>query len=567
MGLSGALQIGRSGLLASQTGIEVTGNNLSNIATPGYHRQSVTQVPTQSQEIQRGIFLGQGVQVQQVVRHVNEALENRIRNGISDQSFSQAQQTLLSQIEAAQNELSDIDLTTKLGEFFNAFSELANTPEDNAVRTVVVQQGRALGDFIRQLKTEITDQRIQLDNSIDSAALAADDLLSQIGAVNLQIVKAESGAGGANGLRDQRDALLTELSQYLDISVAEQPSGSVDIFVGSLPVLLNNTNRGIELRKETVNGDLQIDVIIRDDGSVLQATSGEIAGLVNGREDTLNNAINVLDQFAGQLIFQLNRIHSQGQSLSGFDQVTAASQVADTTVSLNDPATDLDFVPEHGSFQLHIKEQSTGQRETSTVSIDLDGISPAGDTTLASLAASINAVPSVTAAITLDGRLQITAANGHELSFSDDTSGVLAALGINTFFTGNNASDIQLNSVVEQDPGKLAAALGHITGDNQTALAITGLREQGISELSNFSLTEFWQRHVQDYAVRNGQAQQKLEADTIVRANLEAQQQAVSGVNADEEAINLLVFQRAYQGSARFISVVDELLQTLLSLL
>ena len=567
MGLTSSLQIGRSGLLASQTGIEVTGNNLSNLTTAGYHRQSTTLAPSRSHEVQNGIFLGQGVQVQQIVRHVDNALEGRIRNGIADQSFSLTSQTLLSQIESVQNELSDIDLSTQLGEFFNAFSELANTPEDNAVRTVVIQQGETLASFIRNLKVDLTDQRTQLDESIDASAAAVDDLLSRIAAINLEIVKSEKGAGGAHGLRDQRDALLSELSSFMDISVNEQSSGSVDVFVGSLPIVLENENRGVELRKKTVNNKLQIDVIIKADGSVLSPTSGKLAALVQGREKDLNNAIDVLDQFAGELIFQVNRIHSQGQAIRGATSVTGDYRATDPTLALNDPAAGLAFTPTHGSFQINVTQRSTGQRNTSVINVDLDGINPATDTSLNSLAAAINAVPDINASVTPDGRLQISGiTSDFEISYNDDTSGALAALGINTFFSGTNAKDITLNSTVATDPGNITAALGHVPGDNRSALAMVALRSQGIASLNNFSLTEYWNRHVQDYATRNAQADQQLQADTVVRQNLEAQQQAVSGVNADEEAINLLIFQRAYQGSARFISVVDELLQTLLSL-
>ena len=568
MGLTSSLQIGRSGLLASQTGIEVTGNNLSNVTTRGYHRQSATLAATRSHEIQRGIFLGQGVEIQQIVRHVNEALEGRIRNGIADQSFSLAEQGLLEQIEAIQNELSDIDLTTYLNEFFNAWSELANTPEDNAVRTVVVQQGQSLAAFIQTLRGDLTDQRTQLDNAIDNAAIATDDLLTRIAAINIEISKAESGSGGAHGLRDQRDALLTELSGFLEISTVEQSTGAVDVFVGSLPIILNNVNRGIALEKESVNGKLEIDVIIEADGSSLNPTSGQLAALFLGRDQHLGNAIDVLDQFASQLIFEVNKIHSQGQAVNPTSSITGTVRAEDPTALLNDPASGLDFVPTHGSFQLHLTQGSTGQRNTSTINIDLDGINAASDTTLNSLAAAINSVANVNAIVTPDGRLQISGStNDFQISFSDDSSGVLAAVGINTFFSGSDATDIQLNAVVQSDPGKITTAQEHVLGDNRSALAMADLREQGVASLNGFSLSEFWNRHIQDYAVRTAQAQQKLDADTIVRENLEAQQQSLSGVNTDEEAINLLVFQRAYQGSARFLSVVDELLQTLLALL
>src|SRR4051812_43866020 len=132
MSLGGALQIGRSGLLASQAAIEVAGQNLANVATKGYHKQTARLAPAGEQELRRGIFLGRGVQVQEILRQVNEGLEGRLRGGIADESSAQVQQDVLSRIEALQNELSDTDLSSQLSTFFNNWSELANTPNDNS---------------------------------------------------------------------------------------------------------------------------------------------------------------------------------------------------------------------------------------------------------------------------------------------------------------------------------------------------------------------------------------------------------------------------------------------------
>jgi flagellar hook-associated protein 1 FlgK len=242
--------------------------------------------------------------------------------------------------------------------------------------------------------------------------------------------------------------------------------------------------------------------------------------------------------------------------------------VADVTAALNAEEAELDFEPGHGSFSIHVTQQSTGQRVTESISVDLDGIDAGNDTTLTSLAAAIDAVENVSASVTSDGRLRITAdGNDFKVSFSDDSSGVLASLGINTFFVGRRATDIEVNEVVAARPTLIAAGQGHVLGDNRNALALVGLRSESLDELSGFSLTEYWGRHVEDFAIRLSQAKQSVEADTVVRENLQAQQQSISGVNPDEETINLIQYQRAYQASARFLSVVDEMMQTLLALL
>ncbi len=570
MGLGGALQIGRTGLLASQTALQVVGQNLANVATDGYHRQKITLAPQRSQEIGPGLFLGRGVMIQSITRVIDEALEARLRGSISDQSASEVRQQLLGRIEAIENEFTGTDLSTSLGEFFNAFSQLSNNPQDVSLRTLLVEQASSLAGFIRDLDSELGNVQLQTVSQIDQSVAAANDLMTRIAELDRQIAVASKGSGGAPGLRDQRDQLLSELSKFLDISTVEQSSGSVDVFIGSLPIILNNRSRGIELLNETVNGQTVTKVVISADKSPLDISSGELGALIQFKEQDIQDAIGAMDTLAEQLINQVNRLHSQGQGIDLLDAVTGATTIPDATVALNDPSADLAVVPSHGSFQLHIVQKSTGRVITTTVNIDLDGINPAGDTTLTSLAADIDAAANVSATVTSDGRLQITAdSNDFQISFSDDSSGVLAALGVNTFFTGRDAFDIDVNGLLVASPHLIAAAAssadGQNPGDNTNALAISALRDQGLTPLNGLSLTQFWNRHVEDFAVRQAQARENFKADSVIREGLTNQRQSISGVNADEEAIDLIQYQRAFQASARFLTVIDEMFQTLIA--
>ncbi len=570
MGLAGSLQIGRTGLLASQAALQVVGQNLANLSTDGYHRQKITLAPERSQEIGPGLFVGRGVTIQSITRVIDEALEARLRGSISDQSASEVRQQLLGRIEAIENEFSGADLSTALGEFFNAFSQLANNPQDVSLRTLLIEQATSLTGFISDLDTGLGNVQLQTISQIDQTVAAVNDLMSRIASLNTQIAVQSSGAGGAPGLRDQRDQLLSELSKFLDISIVEQPSGSADVYVGSLPIILNSSSRGVELIKESVNGQTVTKVVISADKSPLDISSGELGALIKFKENDIQNAIDAIDTLAAQLIFQVNHLHSQGQGLDLLDGVTGAQAVADATVALNDSATDLTIFPTHGSFQIHVVQKSTGQVITTTINVDLDGINPAGDTTLTTLAADLDAAANISATVTPDGRLQITPGSGDfAISFSDDTSGALAVLGINTFFTGKNAFDINVNSLVASSPRLIAAATssaaGQNPGDNTNALTIAGLRDQALTVLNGLSLTQHWNRHVEDFAVRQAQARNQFRADTIIREGLTSQQQSISGVNVDEEAIDLIQFQRAFQASARFLTVIDEMFQTLLA--
>ena len=566
MSLSSALQIGRSGILASQAALEVAGNNLANIGTPGYHRQTIALTPSQGDELSRGLTLGQGVSVESITRNISEALEARIRSSISQGSSTQTQVEMLTQLEALENEFTEVDLSSNLSEFFDAWSELANTPDDPSKRTLVVQQGEKLTSFVQDLRSNIVGLRSQVDEQLSAAVDSANIVLNKLAVVYLEIARTEGGLGGANSLRDERDRLLANLSKYIDISTVEQKDGIVDVFVGSIPLILNGTNRGIELKSAANGDDFDLSIVLGSDGSPLLASAGRIQGLLDARDKHVNGAIDELDEFSNALIYQVNVLHTQGQGTQGFASVTGTQQFVDANVLLNSQDANLPFDIQHGSFAVTLTQTQTGQKKTSTIDIDLDGIGT--DSTLTDVLTQLNSVANLTASLTPNGRLLIeTSGDQYEVTFSEDSTGFLATAGINTFFTGSSSADISINSVLLNDTNMLAVAQNHVDGDNSNALAIAAMRTDPIGDLGGISITELWNRHVEAFAGRVGQAEGEYEADQIISANLDAQQQAISGVNADEEAINLISFQQAYAGSARFLSVVDEMMQTLLQLL
>jgi flagellar hook-associated protein 1 FlgK len=400
--------------------------------------------------------------------------------------------------------------------------------------------------------------REEVDRTLDAAIGRVDELLDEITLINRQIAETEAGVGQENALRDRRDVLVDELAQFMEISVVEQPNGAVDVLVGSIPVVLGGQSRGIELRTEPVGDSVEVSVRVAADGTTLTIESGRIGGLLRQREQTVEAATEDLDTFAAELIFQVNRVHAQGQGQKGFSTVTGTEPIGDATVNLN---AGLNNRLEAGSFFIHVTHAGSGVRTAHQIDVDGDAMS------LNDLIAQINgAVPNVTASAGLGNRLQLDSAAGYEISFSDDARGALAALGLNTFFTGSGAGDIDVNQALVDDPGRLAAGGGHVAGSNATALAIANLQDEKLDALGGASLREHWQNSVNSMAVRTNAARGAADSSRLVRESLSAQVQAVSGVSLDEEAISLLTFQRQFQAAARFISVIDETLQTLLSI-
>lgn len=578
MGLSSAIQIGRTALNASQLGIQTASNNLANASTPGYNRRVIDLRSIAGGASTADRQIGLGVEIGRITRQVDEALLSRLNIAVGHEAADQQRLSVLSQIEFTLNELTDQDLSSELSSFLGSWSELANGTDSAAL---VIEQGDRLAGYVRRTREDLVDQRNGLDNQLDAQIRQADDLLSRIAQLNQAIVGSEVDAGEAGVLRDSRDQLVRELSQYLDITAISRETGAVDVLVGSTPLVQGGISRGVDIRKETRGSSIEISVSVRQDGERLGVDSGSIGALLTGRDQSINRTIENLDELASALVYEINKLHSTGVNASGLTRIasTRALGVDDVDRALNgaDNVTlrDLPFRAVNGGFDIIVTDPATGARQTTRIDVDLDGIDDLGqpgtadDTSLRDLATAIDSVNGVSASVGADGLLRIEAGPGSEFSFADDTSGVLAVLGVNAYFTGTDARDFAVDPRLGKQPSLLTRGRYNESGtfvENGTSLAIADLQNRTFADLGGRSVGGFWRDSVQRIGTETAAAAQALRTSQTVREGLDSQRLAFSGVNEDEEAINLLSFQRQFQGAARVISTADELLQELLAL-
>ena len=565
MSLSAAINIGKSALATHQAVIQVTGNNIANAGSADFTRQVASTSPSKDRQIGPGLFVGTGVNLDGIRRQIDEALESRLRGSISDTGSASVAEQWLGRVEAVFNELGDDDLSTRLSKFFASWSTLANKPQDMGLRQVVLQEGNSVATWLNDMRRQLGNLQTDADARLAALANDADTIAARVAALNGQIVAAESGSGSqANGLRDQRDAALKQLSELIDVRTVPQDDGVINVYLGSDPLILGADSRGLDLKQFAVDGVMTAHVVIRDTGGEAVIHSGQLGGLIAARSK-LDGVVTQIDDQARNLIFELNKLHASGQGLEGFSSVTATNSAARTDVALNDPATGLAFAPTNGSFVVHVRQKATGLVTSTLVQVDLDG--QGADTTLASLRADLAGVTGVTASIT-GGRLTVGAAgDAVEVSFSQDSSGMLSALGVNTFYTGRDARDIAVNAALQGRPALLAAARNGEKGDNQTARAIAALEGQPLSGLAGRSIKDSYQSMVTDVGVATNIAKTEAEAAGVVQETLSAQREALSGVSLDEEAVNLMRTQRAFQGAARLVAAVDEMMRTILGMI
>ncbi len=659
----GNLHIGISGLQAAQKAIDTIGNNIANAATPGYHRQRLNLNPAYS-AISGVNVLGGGVESGSITRKIDNLLEKEILR--QNSSYSQINQELstLQIVESAFGELSGGGgLNEALDNFFNALSDLSNNTSEiiwqqqtvTSAQTMA-SQFRTLGDFLSDLDRQIV---LEAENLIEHA----NALINKIAILNDDIEKLELRGTGADNLQDERDQLITELSDIIGVDTLERDSGVVDVTAGGIAVVIATIPTEIEVGT-TSDGSLGISI----KGDLNYSTSisgGKLGGIINLKNSLLGDVSDDLDTMALQLVRNMNEYHVQGiGSYGSFSRLDGWTMTTEVLSEMDPPITS-------GEIFIRVTDTSTGV--VSRGSIDLSTITPADagiGLTISDVAAELDSItginswyntdglhiersasnyefdflpavlPSATASsissgnppsIELSGSytgssndtLTFTAtgngsvgngtlnlavtdgsgqlvttlsvgdgyAIGEELDlgngvkvklgegdflagdefecdvFADtDMPGLLAATGMNCFFSGTGASDIGVCSDLVSDPMRVATSLEAGGVDNFNVEKFMSIADESISELGNTTIQTFYQKLVTDIGQEMSLRDvQKQNLEGIIQ-NLSNQRDEVSGVDINEEAAQLLVFEQMFNSMAKFLATIRETMDYLLTI-
>ncbi|MEG6504234.1 flagellar hook-associated protein FlgK [Nitratidesulfovibrio sp. 1201_IL3209] len=324
---------------------------------------------------------------------------------------------------------------------------------------------------------------------------------------------------------------------------------------------------------QTTSGKVNVTPIdVTDSDSNNHLSGGSLAGLLATRDQYVGSYLETLDALAEELAWQVNYVHSQGAGLANFSSATSENSVGDATEALSDSSLTYADRLTTGTLSISVYDDATGEVSTlSSIAIDptsdsLQDVADALNTTFSGL---------LTASIS-NGQLTIAAADGHSFQFAGDTSGLLAALGINTFFSGDDAGSISVSDSVLNDPNRVNAAAvdasGEVlSGDSTCANNLAALADTKVTlDLAGGSTSKTLSKQLAALASTVG-----TDVDTSARKytyystladNADDLQQSISGVNTDEELINLTKYQQAYSIAAQLIQVANEMFETVLSL-
>ena len=341
------LSIGQSALAAAQVGLNTTGHNIANAATPGYSRQVVVQGTALAQDFGYG-FLGQGTEISTVKRVYSEFLGTQVRSAQNTKSGLDSYYTQIKQID---NMLADpaAGLSPALQNFFSGIQELATNPASIPARQVALASAESLASRFQSMAGRLKEMKQGINSQVSTSVDVINAYARQIAVLNDAIGRAQGPTGQPpNDLLDQRDQLVLDLNKEIKTTVVKQGDGVYNVFIGNGQPLVVGVNTSSLTTLASLSDPEKIEVAYQTTtGPVLvgeaSLAGGKLGGLIQFRSKTLEPTQAALDTLAIGLATTFNGQHRLGQDLSGnpggnfFTVPSTATGAAGFAVAINDP--------------------------------------------------------------------------------------------------------------------------------------------------------------------------------------------------------------------------------------
>src|SRR5258708_4220087 len=617
-----------SALQAFQQAINVTSNNVANASTPGYDRETVILNEAVPQS-NGAATVGAGVVVSGISRAFSQAAANQLNTS----------QSSLGSLSALQNYSTQIDnlfgtpvggLSPGLQNFYSAFSNVANNPTSTASRQALIGQAQSVASSFQNASGELNSLSVDVNSRITADVTQINSIAKAISTLNNQIVTGTAQDGGhpPNELLDQRDQLVSSLSQLVGISTTTDSNGALNVFIGNgQPLVLQGQTTALTTVANQFNAT-QLEISTSASSAVISnnITSGDLGGLLAARAQVINPALNQLGQIATAFSQTVNSQQAAGLDLSGnlgANIFSVSAPLATGSSRNTDAVTASVAVNENGLGALAANDyvlSFVGGTPKLTSTADGTSVTPAGAGTVASpyAAAGISIVlsgapangdqflvqPTAAGAgslkVVLSNPSQIAAAGAVKTAAAGTNTGA-AAIGSGTVLDSTNPNllspvtiaftspttytinggapnaytsggNIALNGWQVQISG--APANGDTfsvtsnaggTGDNRNALIAANAQNVGVLQNGTTSISGGVSALVTGLGSQAQQINTAQTAQAAVNAQALSSVQSSSGVNLNEEAASLLQWQQAFQAAAHALSIGHSLVTTLIN--
>ncbi|CAL8969834.1 hypothetical protein CELL_00618 [Cellulomonas sp. T2.31MG-18] len=472
-----------SSLIAQRQALTVAGQNIANANTPGYTRQRVdlasvpgAQVPSM---FATSDGVGMGTQVTGISRLSDQFLDTQVRSHTGTASFLAARADAYTTLETSLGEPSTTGLSSQLSTFWAGWHDVANSPDDTAARTVLLDDARQVTETLHARYGDLQTQWQQARTTTGTLVDQTNTLASNVADLNKRILDITNSGGSANELADQRDQLVTQLSGLVGATARQRADGQLDVMVGG-----NMLVSGDHVRQLAVSGPAAFSGATGDPSAVPPVVAAAVR-VVWADAPTQDAALS-------------------GGRVAGLLTVLAPPDASGTGGMLTEAAASLDTVAQalaDGVNALHGQGQTVAQATAgSTAPGGTDFFAISGGSAAAGISVALSTPDQI--AVAAPGSGPLDGSVGQKIAaLADSSSG----------------------------PGAVwAAAVAQVGSMSASASSRSGVAEQA-------------------------------------RASAETAQQSGASVDTDEETVSMLAFQRAYQGAARVITAMDEMLDTLIN--
>ncbi len=314
--LHGSLEIARRAMQANQLAMNVLGTNIANVNTPGYSRRRATI--RECREVDTGVGnVGAGAEVVDIRRVRDSILDGLYRNHQSAVGHWSGLEEYLGKVETILSEPGGGGLSDVMGEFWTSWEDLANEPESMALRSQVSLRGQALCDAFHRLDTHLRGLQASLGDEVEAIVGEVNEMSARLAEVNEMVRESEIGGNEASGLRDERDLLLDQLSEIVNLQVEESSDGSLIVMVGSQVLVQGSTSRQIECVTDSGSRSDSYRFVWENTDHEVAVGSGRLSGYLTARSDQIAGYISNLDAMAQTFVTRINAAHASGYGLDG----------------------------------------------------------------------------------------------------------------------------------------------------------------------------------------------------------------------------------------------------------
>ncbi len=550
------LNTAKLGLLSQQLAIEVTGQNIANVQTEGYSRQEVNFEAMNPRNFSLG-QLGTGVRIAGIERSHDEFLFSQILGEGDAFGRYEVRKGVFDQLDILFSESNGQSINQNLSVFFSAIQDTSTNPTGLPERSSLLAKGQNLASVFSSLGESLFQIQQNLDTTIGVEVAKINSLTEEVAALNKSIHANEPSSFSANDLRDKRDLKVKELSKLIDLNFVDEQDGQISLTLADgKPLVLQSTAFSLGT---TLNGNNKsfLDITIKNSAGnstniTSSITGGSLKGNLEMRDTEVEYVRDKLDRLAAGFVQEFNKVHQQGFGIDGSTGNNFFNPLKTTLVN---------NINNTGSATLAVTNGSP-----SSISIDKFEITMTGSTSFT--------LDNLTTGVSL-GTFSFTPGTTFNLAngFAVTISGT-PAIGdkFKLSVSENAARNFAVSNEVYSNANKIAAGLKSST-DGANALKLVALQSRlafdsvtfDSAGSGAFTFDEFYNSIVTTVGIQSFSSQATYTQQEGILLQLDSRRESISGVSIDEEMINMIKFQQAFNAAARLITVADELLDTVIS--